>query len=132
MKTQAEFLVDTAMENPISIGFVEIPDVPDAPRIKMVLNPRLGIPSVYSPGHSLLIEGSNLEINQLDPDEGVFLIPLSREPERRLTIYIINRRDELLVLIPLAVKGPQHLQIRTRDANGEILYTVHPTILVQA
>ncbi|MFH0794429.1 MAG: DUF4469 domain-containing protein [bacterium] len=78
------------------------------------------------------MEGSNLEIDQLDPDEGVFLIPLSDEPEYRVTIYILNRPSKLLVLIPLSVTGSRHLQIRTRGANGEILVTVHPVLLQQA
>ena len=132
MKGQGEIVSDTALENSIHPGVVEIPDIPEAPKIKRVVNPRLGSLGTYSSGHSFLIEGSSLEINQLDSDEGVFLIPLSDDPEYRVSIYIINRRSELLVLVPLSIAGPQHLQIRTRDADGEILVTVHPVLLQQA
>jgi hypothetical protein len=74
---------------------------------------------VITPGNIGTVNGRRLRYNPDAPDEGVFFIPTSGDPETRITAFERNKPGQLVFLVPGALPGGSYyLEIRARMTNS--------------
>jgi hypothetical protein len=86
--------------------------------------------NTLTPGGGATLHGHRLQVEQDDPDQGVFLVPADESPTR-VEVILRNTARELIFLVPGDLPpGEYQVQVRARFGNETIRTGTYEQMLV--
>jgi len=86
--------------------------------------------NTLTPGGGATLHGHRLQVEQEDPDQGIFLVPADESPTR-VEVILRNTARELIFLVPGDLPpGQYQVQVRARFGNETIRTGTYEQLLV--